>query len=87
MIESVKRAERPGLLPQQQARVGRKDRILLMIEILHYLIRTLNYGIFLITGNAGFISSAVSPSKFRPRPTSWTSRASTLRSSREALGK
>ena len=36
--------------------------LLLIMQILHYLIRTLNcgkYGILLIPGNAGFISSTV----------------------------
>ena len=58
--------------------------ILLMMEILHYLIRSLNYGNYgiyslLIMGNAGFIyvfisSSTVSP-VFRRAPTrfSWRS--------------
>ena len=43
--------------------------MLLMIEILSMTLRTLNYGnhgIFLVTGNAGFVSSAVAP---RPRMT------------------
>ena len=59
--KAAKRLE-SGLRPRLNSQHHRPSALLLMVELLRDLIRTLNhgnYGIFLIMGNARFMSSTV----------------------------